>query len=36
MKYIINNQVVLSQAPEGPLTAHIDSFTEFISAQGYA
>jgi len=36
MKYVINNQVVLSQVPEGPLVAHIDSFTEFISAQGYA
>ena len=36
MKYVINSQVVLSQVPEGPLAAHIDSFTGFVSAQGYA
>jgi integrase/recombinase XerD len=36
MKYLINNQVVLSQVPEGPLAAYICSFAYFISAQGYA
>ena len=36
MKYLINNQVVLSQIPLGPLAAHIGSFADFISAQGYA
>ncbi len=36
MKYVINDQVVLLQAPEGPLAAHIASFAEFVSAQGYA
>lgn len=36
MKYAINNQLVLSRAPEGPLAAHIVSFAEFIGAQGYA
>jgi len=36
MKYVINNQVVLSRAPEGPLAAHIESFAEFVSEQGYA
>jgi len=36
MKYVINDQVVLSRAPEGPLAAHISSFAEFVSAQGYA
>lgn len=36
MKYRINNQVVLSQIPLGPLAAHIGSFADFISAQGYA
>ena len=36
MKYLINNQVVLSQVPEGPLAVHIGSFADFISAQGYA
>lgn len=29
MKYVINDQVVLSQVPEGPLVAHIDSFADF-------
>lgn len=36
MKCVINDQVVLSQAPEGPLAAHIGSFAEFVSAQGYS
>ena len=36
MKHVINNQIVLSQVPEGPLAAHIGSFSDFISAQGYA
>jgi len=36
MKYRINNQVVLSQIPLGPLAAHIGSFADFMSAQGYA
>ena len=36
MKYRINNQVVLSQPPFGPLAAQISSFADFISAQGYA
>ena len=36
MKYRINNQVVLSQIPLGPLAAHIGSFADFICAQGYA
>jgi hypothetical protein len=35
MKYLINNQVVLSQIPLGPLAAHIGSITDFISAHGY-
>jgi integrase/recombinase XerD len=35
MKCTINDQVVLSRAPEGPLTAHISAFAAFISAQGY-
>ncbi len=36
MKCVINNQVVLQQAPEGPLESYIGPFVEFISAQGYA
>ena len=36
MKCIINNQVVLSRAPEGPLAAQIGSFAESVSKQGYS
>ncbi|MGH8654195.1 MAG: site-specific integrase, partial [Gammaproteobacteria bacterium] len=36
MKCLINNQVVLSRAPEGPLAAHIGSFATSVSEQGYA
>lgn len=36
MKSVINDQVVLSRIPEGPLAAHLCSFSEFISSQGYA
>lgn len=36
MKYVINNQVVLSRPPEGPLAAHLDSFANAVSAQGYS
>lgn len=36
MKCVINNQVVLSRAPEGPLAVYLDSFARLLSAQGYA
>jgi integrase/recombinase XerD len=36
MKCIVNNQVVLSRAPEGPIAAYLGSFAESMSAQGYA
>lgn len=36
MRYIINDKVVLSRPPEGPLAAHIGSFTQWVSEQGYA
>ncbi len=36
MKYTINERVVLSRAPEGPLANHLSSFTEWVSEQGYA
>lgn len=36
MKCVINHQVVLSRAPEGPLAAHIGAFAQSRSAQGYA
>jgi integrase/recombinase XerD len=35
MRCIINEQVVLSRALEGPLADHIVSFAEWISNQGY-
>ena len=35
MKCIINDQVVLLRAPEGPLAVHIASFAEWASEQGY-
>jgi site-specific recombinase XerD len=36
MRYIINEQVVLSRAPDGPLAAHIGAFSQSRSEQGYA
>ncbi len=36
MKCLINNLVVLSRVPEGPLAAYIEPFAEHIRAQGYA
>lgn len=36
MKCIIDNQVVLSRAPEGPLASHIGPFARSLSEQGYA
>lgn len=36
MKCVINNQLVLSRVPEGPLEAYIGSFAGCLSAQGYA
>jgi len=36
MKFMINDQVILSRAPEGPLAAHIGAFAKSRSAQGYA
>ncbi|MFQ5937302.1 MAG: hypothetical protein ACE5LB_12940 [Acidiferrobacterales bacterium] len=36
MKCVINNQVVLSRAPQGPLAVYLDSFARLLSAQGYA
>ena len=36
MKCIINNQVVLSRRPEGPLAAQIGSFAKSVSEQGYS
>jgi site-specific recombinase XerD len=36
VKYIIHDQVILSQAPEGPLAAYLASFANALSAQGYS
>jgi integrase/recombinase XerD len=36
MKYLVTGQVVLSRPLEGPLAAHIASFAEWVSQQGYA
>jgi site-specific recombinase XerD len=36
LKCTINNEVVLSRAPEGPIEPYLVSFAGFISAQGYA
>jgi len=36
MRYIVNDQVVLSRPLEGPLAAYIDSFAKWASEQGYA
>jgi len=36
MKFIVNNQLVLSHPPEGPVAAHIGSFAKSLSEQGYA
>lgn len=36
MKCIINDQVVLSRVPDGPLAEHMGAFAQSRSAQGYA
>jgi integrase/recombinase XerD len=36
MKCIIDKQIVLSRAPDGPLAAHLGPFAQWQSAQGYA
>jgi site-specific recombinase XerD len=36
VKYVIDNQIVLAQVPEGPVSAHIESFARSLREQGYA
>ncbi|MCP5089900.1 MAG: site-specific integrase [Gammaproteobacteria bacterium] len=36
MKYVINDHLVLSRVPEGPLAAYLGPFAESLSRQGYA
>jgi integrase/recombinase XerD len=35
VKYIINDKVVLSRPPEGPLAAYLGSFARWVGEQGY-
>jgi integrase/recombinase XerD len=36
MVCVVNDQVVLSRAPEGPLAAHLGAFAKSLNAQGYS
>jgi len=36
VKYVVNDHVVLSRAPEGPLAPHIGSFSQWVIDQGYS
>jgi len=36
MKYVINDRLILSQAPEGPLAAYLVPFSESLRPQGYS
>ena len=36
MKCVITDHIILSRAPEGPLSVYVGPFAEFLSAQGYA
>lgn len=36
MKFVVNDQVVLSQAPEGPLAAYLAPISAWLCEQGYA
>jgi hypothetical protein len=34
MGFFVNNEVVLSKAPEGIIKEYIDSFAKFVSEEG--
>ena len=36
MRFVINDQIVLLRAPDGPLATYIGAFAESLSVQGYA
>ena len=36
MNYVVNNHLVLSRAPEGPVAAYLGPFSESLSQQGYS
>jgi hypothetical protein len=36
VKYVINDRVVLSRPPKGPLVPYIASFSTWAAGQGYA
>jgi len=35
VNYAVNNQIVLSLVPQGPIAAYLDSFSSSLAAQGY-
>ena len=35
MNYAVNNQIILSLVPQGPIAAYLDSFSRSLVAQGY-
>lgn len=35
VNFVVNNQVVLSRVPEGPIAAYIGSFLDSLNAMGY-
>ena len=35
MNYAVNNQIVLSLVPQGPIAVYLDSFSNWLSAHGY-
>jgi integrase/recombinase XerD len=36
MKYVVDDKIALSRAPEGPLKAHIRPFARTLHEQGYS
>jgi integrase/recombinase XerD len=36
MKVVINNQVVLSRVPQGPIAPYLGGFADSLSAMGYS
>ena len=36
MNYVLNDQIVLSRAPDGPIAVHLDSFSKSLNSRGYA
>ena len=36
MNYVLNDQIVLSRAPDGPIAVHLDAFSKSLNSRGYA